>query len=83
MKQQLKDKISTQGSLADELVKTGGYQLISKKMSERKESLLKEALDSNTLKELGYAKGYIDGISFFQETVEAMIRQRETLKKKR
>jgi hypothetical protein len=81
MKSTLKDKIVAEGSLAEELVKTEGYQFISKKMDEKSELLLNEALNSKSLEELGYARGFIEGLRFFKNSVVTMIRQRESLKK--
>jgi hypothetical protein len=82
MKDSLKEKISDQGRLADELVNTQGYELISKKMTQRAEGLLQEALNAETIGELKYAKGFIDGVSYFRAEIETMISRRETLKKK-
>ena len=81
MKDKLKDKIITEGTLAEELVKTEGYQYIAKTMTEKRELLLKEALDSKSLEELGYARGFYEGLGFFENSVVTMIRQRENLKK--
>ncbi|OQB05410.1 MAG: hypothetical protein BWY19_01049 [bacterium ADurb.Bin212] len=81
MKDKLKDKIITEGTLAEELVKTEGYQYIAKTMTEKRELLLKEALNSKSLEELGYARGFYEGLGFFENSVVTMIRQRENLKK--
>lgn len=79
---QLKEKALEQGRLASELKGVQGYQLISEKMSSKKESLLIEALNSKTIENLRYNKGFIDGLSFFTDTVEQLIRRGEAAKKK-
>ncbi len=81
MKNSLKNKIQEQGRLADELVKTEGYKFISKKMDTKIELMLKEALNSETIENLKYAKGVIDGLSYFKDTLETMISKREALKR--
>lgn len=81
MKNTLIDKITAEGALAEELVKTEGYQYIAKTMAEKRELLLKEALNSKSLEELGYARGFYEGLGFFENSVRTMIRQRENLKK--
>jgi hypothetical protein len=73
MKEKLKDKISKEGNLAQELVASEGYQLISKKMSQRKEFLLQEALSSKSFDQLQYFKGFIEGLEVFESSVKAMI----------
>jgi hypothetical protein len=82
MNNQLKNKIMTEGTLADELVNTQGYQHISKKMAEKEEYLLKEALNSQSMEALSYTKGFIEGLRFFKNEVDTMIRLRENLKKR-
>lgn len=81
MKNSLKEKIRNQGRLAEELVNTEGFKLISKKIAEKRSFLLQEALTAETIEHLKYTKGFIDGLDFFKLQVEQMIQRRENLKK--
>lgn len=82
MKDILKEKIFEEGRLAQELAETQGYKLISEKMRNKKELVSKEALNSKTIEELRYNKGFLDGLEFFGQTVEQMIQRRDVQKKR-
>lgn len=82
MKDKLKERIIEEGVLADELINNRGYQHISKKMDEKIEYLLKEAINSSSMEALNYTKGFIEGLGFFKNEVLTMIRLRENLKKR-
>jgi hypothetical protein len=78
MKPELLDKILYNGRLADELKRSEGYQLIHKKLVAKREQVLKEALDSKTIDELRYNRGFLLGLDFFESTVEQLIQRANT-----
>lgn len=82
MKDTLKEKIFEEGRLADELVRTQGYELISEKINNKKELMLKEALNSKTIDELRYNRGFLDGLDFFGITIQQLTARRDAQKKR-
>jgi len=82
MKDALKERIIEEGRLTDELVRTQGYKLISEKISNKKELMLKEALNSKTIDELRYNRGFLDGLDFFGLTIKQLTDRRDVQKKR-
>jgi hypothetical protein len=82
MKSALVEKNLYKGRLANELVDSEGYKLVHKRLTEKKEQLLKEALDSETIGDLKYNKGFLNGLEFFESTVEQWIQRAEAQRKR-
>ena len=75
MTPKLKDKKLYNSRLARELVESEGYKQLQQRAGEKKEQVLKEALDSKSIDDLRYNKGFLDGLEFLDSIVGQWIRQ--------
>lgn len=82
MKAILAAKIVQNGIIANELLRSEAYRAVLEKQREKEEQVRKDALSSKTIEDLRYWKGFLDGLDFFEATVDQMSQRAETLKKK-
>jgi hypothetical protein len=82
MKPELRERNSRNGSLAEELKNSEGYKLIHQRSVEKREHVLKEALDSKTIEELRYNRGLLEGLEFFEGEIELLIHRATTQRKR-
>lgn len=79
MKPELKDKKIHQYKAALELLDNESFAILRERMGDRKGAMLKEALSANTIEDLKYSKGFLDGISYLDSLIEQWIRQGKSL----
>ena len=82
MKAGLQERILRNGNLARELKECEGYRLVLQKLADKLEKARNDGLSSETIQDLKYNKGLIDGLQFFESFVEQTIRQAEVQRKK-
>lgn len=82
MKAILAEKIVQNGIIANELLRSEAYKAVLSKLQEKKELVRSDALNSKTIEDLRYWKGFLDGLDFFEATVDQMSQRAETLRKK-
>ena len=82
MKAILAEKIVSNGIVANELQRNEAYKAVLLKLLEKKELVRLDAINSETIADLRYCKGFLDGLEFFEATVGQMSQRAETLRKK-